>query len=68
VAGYSLCECVVVDDWAGAGGTTSRGVQLSAALELGHLDDNELEAALSDVTLALVNHVPALWQMATAEV
>lgn len=42
-------------------------VQLSAALELGHLDENELEAALSDVTLALVNHVPVLWQMVTAK-
>jgi len=40
-------------------------VQLSAALEIGHLDENELEAALSDVTLALVNHVPVLWQMVT---
>jgi hypothetical protein len=42
-------------------------VQLSAALELGHLDENELEAALSDVTLALVNHVPVLWQMVSAK-
>ena len=48
-------------------GLAGNEVQLSAALELGHLDENELEAALSDVTLALVNHVPVLWQMVSAK-
>jgi hypothetical protein len=48
-------------------GLDGNQVQLSAALELEHLDENELEAALSDVTLALVNHVPVLWQMVTAK-
>jgi hypothetical protein len=42
-------------------------VQLSAALELDHLDENELEATLSDVTLALANHVPVLRQMITVK-
>jgi hypothetical protein len=35
-------------------------VVLSAALELENLDLNELEAALSDVDLALARHVPVL--------
>ena len=35
-------------------------VVLSAALELENLDLNELEAALSDVDLALTRHVPVL--------
>ena len=42
-------------------------VQLSAALELDHLDDNELEAALSDVALALGNHIPMLRKLVTAK-
>ena len=48
-------------------GLAGNQVQLSAALEIGHLDENELEAALSDVTLALVKHVPVLWQMVSAK-
>ncbi len=48
-------------------GMNGNRVQLSAALELDHMDDNELEATLSDVTLALSNHVPLLRQMVTAK-
>jgi hypothetical protein len=39
-------------------------VVLTAALELENLDLNELEAALSDVDLALARHVPALHEAA----
>ena len=46
-------------------GLAGNRVELSAALELDHLDDNELEAALSDVALGLVNHVPLLRRMVT---
>ena len=42
-------------------------VKLSAALEFDNLDENELEATLSDVALALANHVPMLRQMVTAK-
>jgi hypothetical protein len=48
-------------------GLNGNRAQLSAALELDHLDENELEATLSDVTLALANHVPVLRQMVTAK-
>ena len=41
-------------------------VVLSAALELENLDLNELEAALSDVDLALARHVPVLHGVAHA--
>jgi hypothetical protein len=41
-------------------------VVLSTALELENLDLNELEAALSDVDLALARHVPALFEAAGA--
>jgi hypothetical protein len=41
-------------------------VVLSAALELENLDLNELEALLSDVDLALTQHVPALREAASA--
>jgi hypothetical protein len=41
-------------------------VVLSAALELDNLDPNELEAALADFALALVEHVPSLRTMATS--
>ncbi len=41
-------------------------VVLSAALELDNLDPNELEAALADLGLALVEHVPSLRSMASA--
>ena len=39
-------------------------VVLGAALELENLDLNELEAALSDIDLALARHVPALYDAA----
>lgn len=42
-------------------------VVLSAALELENLDRNELEATLSDVDLALAQHVPVLYEAATAK-
>ncbi|MGE5783029.1 MAG: CesT family type III secretion system chaperone [Myxococcales bacterium] len=41
-------------------------VVLSSALELENLDANELEAALADLALALVEHIPSLRQMALA--
>jgi hypothetical protein len=41
-------------------GLDGERVVLSAALELDNLDSNELEAALADLALALVEHVPTL--------
>jgi hypothetical protein len=41
-------------------------VVLSAALELGNLVLTELEATLSDVDLALAQHVPVLYEAAKA--
>ena len=46
---------------------TSYGIEngtvvLSSALELENLDQNELEATLSDIDLALAKHVPILRQ------
>lgn len=38
-------------------------IVLSAALELASLDLNELEAVLSDIDLALAEHVPTLHEM-----
>lgn len=43
---------------------TAERVVLSGALELENLDINELEAALSDIDLALVRHVPVLHELA----
>jgi hypothetical protein len=43
-------------------------VVLSAALALDNLDSNELEAVLADLGLALVEQLPQLRQMATAEI
>ena len=48
-------------------GLDGNRIQLSAALEFDNLDENELEAALSDVALALANHIPMLRQMVTAK-
>lgn len=48
-------------------GLDGERVTLSAALELDNLDQNELEAALADLGLALVEHVPGLRQMAPAQ-
>jgi hypothetical protein len=39
-------------------------VVLSSALELENLDVNELDAALSDIDLALARHVPTLHELA----
>lgn len=47
-------------------GLDGEQVVLSAALELENLDINELEALLSDVDLALTQHVPALREAASA--
>jgi hypothetical protein len=47
-----------------AGVHTPERVVLSGALELANLDINELEAALSDIDLALVRHVPVLHELA----
>ena len=41
-------------------------VVLSGALALDNLDVNELEATLSDMDLALLRHVPGLFEAATA--
>jgi hypothetical protein len=49
-------------------GIEGNRIVLSAALELDNLDQNELEATLSDLALALVEQLPALRQMATAEI
>lgn len=43
---------------------TAERVVLSGALELENLDVNELEAALSDIDLALARHVPVLHELA----
>ncbi len=48
-------------------GLVGERVVLTAALELANLDENELGAALSEVSLALAEHVPALRQMATVK-
>src|SRR6185437_17175112 len=45
-------------------GLDGETVVLSSALELENLDVNELEAALSDVDLALARHVPTLHELA----
>jgi hypothetical protein len=47
-------------------GLQAERVILSAALELDNLDPNELEAALADLALALVEHIPTLRPMFTA--
>ncbi len=41
-------------------------VVLTSALELSHLDSNELEAVLADLDVALVEHVPTLRKLASA--
>jgi hypothetical protein len=46
-------------------GIEANCVVLSAGLELDNLDPNELEAALADFALALVEHVPSLRTMVT---
>ena len=58
-----LLELNATDLLHAAYGLAGNRVQLSAALELDNLDNNELEAALSDVALGLVKHVPTLRQM-----
>ena len=52
---------------AAPGQHTPERVVLSGALELANLDMNELEAALSDIDLALVRHVPVLHELAGRE-
>jgi hypothetical protein len=47
-------------------GIESGRVVLTAALELDNLDPNELEATLSDLALALVEHIPSLRQLVSA--
>jgi sugar diacid utilization regulator len=49
-------------------GLEGERIVLSAALALDNLDSNELEAALADLALALVEQLPQLRQMATAEI
>jgi hypothetical protein len=62
-----LLELNATDLLHAAYGLEGDRVQLSAALEFDNLDENELEAALSDVALALANHIPMLRQMVTAK-
>ena len=47
-------------------GVEGSTVVLSGALALDNLDVNELEATLSDMDLALLRHVPGLFEAATA--
>jgi hypothetical protein len=47
-------------------GIANGNVVLTAALELENLDLNELEATLSEVDLALMQHISALHEAATA--
>ncbi len=47
-------------------GIDDGNVILSAALPLENLDINELEATLSDVDLALMRHIPDLYEAAKA--
>lgn len=47
-------------------GIEAERIVLSSALELDNLDPNELEAALADLALALVEHIPSLRQMISA--
>lgn len=60
-----LLELNATDLLHSAYGLNGNTVELSAALELDHLDENEIEAALSDITLALVNQVASLRAMVT---
>jgi hypothetical protein len=46
-------------------GIEGNRVVLSGALALDNLDANELEATLSDIDLALMRHVPGLFEAAT---
>ena len=46
-------------------GIDNSTIVLSAALPLDNLDQNELEAILSDLDLALARHVPTLHDLAT---
>lgn len=47
-------------------GIEGNSVVLSGALALDNLDVNELEATLSDIDLALMRHVPGLFEAARA--
>lgn len=47
-------------------GIDGGNVVLSGALALDNLDVNEIEATLSDMDLALVRHIPGLFEAATA--
>ncbi|MEZ4296489.1 MAG: hypothetical protein R3B70_16070 [Polyangiaceae bacterium] len=47
-------------------GIDGEQVVLSGALALDNLDENEIEATLSDMDLALVRHVPGLFEAARA--
>lgn len=62
-----LLELNATDLLHSAYGLHGNTVELSTALELDHLDENEIEAALSDITLALVNQVASLRAMVTTK-
>ena len=44
-------------------GLEGESIVLAAALELESVDQNELEAALADIDMALAEHVPALREL-----
>ncbi|MDC3961068.1 CesT family type III secretion system chaperone [Polyangium jinanense] len=60
-----LLEYNATDLMHAAYGIADHTVVLSAALPLDNLDPNELEATLSDLDLALAQHVPTLHDLAT---
>ncbi len=47
-------------------GISNNSVVISAALPIENLDRNELDAALSDIDLALLRHIPELKQITSA--
>lgn len=59
-----LLEYNATDLMHGAYGVQNGTVVLAAALALDNLDANELEATLSDLDLALLRHVPGLFEAA----
>jgi len=60
-----LLEYNATDLMHAAYGIADHSVVLSAALALDNLDLNELDATLSDLDLALAQHVPTLHDLAT---
>lgn len=61
---HKLLELNASDLMHASYGIENGTIVLSAALELDNLDQNELEAALSDIDLALARHIPILHSIA----